>query len=455
MTDATTTQEGQQPFGWITRALIFCAGADARLLRACPNSDLVKIQGIGGVVAATGLLAFFSGSYAFYTVFSPKESLIAGAQSVDAAGGGFAAVGAIVFGLVWALVIFNLDRFIVAASGPGDGTDKITFKELLTALPRIAMAVLIGIVLSAPLEIRIMETEIKAALSESQQAKYDKFRAATDRRFAEARQRLDAERARVLADIGNREKSVSDLQAQLNELTERLNRELQEGGNGRGKGDGRIAAALRDNMRTVESRLAAEKSALQPQLETLQRESADLQKRVEALLEEKKQAYANDLRNAQRDDGLMRRIGLAEEVAPKASLLLKILLIVIEVAPIIFKLMLIAGPYEYHVENEKRLALARRAIDVTGAIEPGAAGRRGELLEIKKARYAEAEAEAAREVGKWRVEANLTNAALEAHEKRLETDIRANPERYVDQPTASSSVPSAPSAPPLTPPPVA
>ena len=114
--------------------------------------------------------------------------------------------------------------------------------------------------------------------------------------------------------------------------------------------------------------------------------------------------------------------------------MLKILLIVIEVAPIIFKLMLVAGPYEYQVENEKRLAIARRAIDVTGALDPGSTERRSDMVQVKFARYAEAEAVTAREVGKWRVEANLTGAALEAHQKRLEADIRENPARYVEQP---------------------
>ena len=434
MANEITNPEGQKPFGWVTKFLIFCAGADERLLRRSPNSDLVKIQGIGGVVAATGLLAFLSGAYAFYTVFGPRESLIAGAQAVDSTGGAMAGILALVFGTVWALVIFNLDRFIVAASGPGDGTDKITLGELVAALPRIIMAVLIGIVLSAPLEIKIMETEIKAALSEAQQVKYDKFRAATDKRFAEVRERLDAERTRVLAEREKREKEVSALQSQLASVTADLNRELQEGGTGRGRGDGPVANALRANMRDIEDRLSQARAAVQPQIESLQREDAELKRRGEALLVEKQQAYANDLRNAQRDDGLMRRIGLAEEVAPTASLLLKILLIVIEVAPIIFKLMLVAGPYEYQVENEKRLAIARRAIDVTGALDPGSTERRSDMVQVKFARYAEAEAVTAREVGKWRVEANLTGAALEAHQKRLEADIRENPARYVEQP---------------------
>lgn len=417
-------------YGAITKFLIFCAGADGRLLQQCPNSDLVKIQGIGGVVAATGILAFFSGSYAFYTVFSPKEPLIANVESAITGASALATLGAILFGLVWALVIFNLDRFIVAASGPGDGTDNITAKEIVNALPRLLMAVFIGLVLAKPLEIKIMETEIEAALSDTQQRKYDEYRAATDRRFSEERQRLDAERTRVLDELKSKEAGIARLEAELSDATARYQREVQgEGGSSRG--DGPIAARLRLVVQGIEARLAAEKSSLGPQVASLKLEADELQRRIDAMLVEKQRAYEVDMQNAQRDDGLMRRIQIAHEVSPWASNLLTALLIIIEVAPIIFKLMLIAGPYEYYLENEKRLAFARRGIDVVGEITPGTSSQRVQILQVKYARYAEAEALSAREVRKFQVETTLTDVAMQAHEQRVADEIRANPERFV------------------------
>ena len=55
--------------------LYFAAGVDTQLLKNCPHYDRVKEQCIGGTVLATALLAFFSSSYAFYIVFSPKPVL--------------------------------------------------------------------------------------------------------------------------------------------------------------------------------------------------------------------------------------------------------------------------------------------------------------------------------------------------------------------------------------------
>ena len=68
-------------------------------------------------------------------------------------------------------MIFNIDRFIVSSTGKGDGTDKVTSEELLQSLPRLLMAGIIGVCISAPLEIRILKPEIDAQL-ELEQNKY-------------------------------------------------------------------------------------------------------------------------------------------------------------------------------------------------------------------------------------------------------------------------------------------
>ena len=58
------------------------------------------------------------------------------------------------------MLIFNLDRYIVSTIGKGDGTQKITVEEWKLAAPRLLMAILLGFVISTPLELKIFETEI-------------------------------------------------------------------------------------------------------------------------------------------------------------------------------------------------------------------------------------------------------------------------------------------------------
>jgi len=67
---------------------------------------------------------------------------------------------AILFGLMWGLAIFNMDRYIVSSIDK-EGS---TARQLLQASPRILLAVMIGIVISRPLELKIFDKEIKQKL---------------------------------------------------------------------------------------------------------------------------------------------------------------------------------------------------------------------------------------------------------------------------------------------------
>ena len=64
------------------------------------------------------------------------------------------------FGLIWGLLIFNLDRFIVSTIKKNDSK----WKEFLQAFPRLILAMIIAIVISKPLELKIFEKEINQVL---------------------------------------------------------------------------------------------------------------------------------------------------------------------------------------------------------------------------------------------------------------------------------------------------
>ena len=131
-----------------TKFLWWCAGADADILKYSSYSDHVKFAGIGGVVLATGFLAALSMGFAMHTIFSDENG----------EGNWFVTIP---ISLAWALIVFNLDRFIVSSTGKGDGESSISGKEFLNALPRLLMAVLLGLTISAPLETVIFKTEIE------------------------------------------------------------------------------------------------------------------------------------------------------------------------------------------------------------------------------------------------------------------------------------------------------
>ncbi len=151
----------------ISRFLWFCSGAHLSTLEKHPT-DHNKYFGIGATIFFTGLFAALSGGYAMYFVFK---------------GGEFAWLFAIFFGLIWGLAIFNMDRYIVGSLDKNASSRK----QLLQATPRILLAIMIGIVISRPLELRIFDKEIKEKLKVSylngQRSKIDTLNKAFDKKY--------------------------------------------------------------------------------------------------------------------------------------------------------------------------------------------------------------------------------------------------------------------------------
>lgn len=125
----------------------WCAGADKDLLAMCPG-DHSKYVGIGTTIFFTALMAWFSSFIAMQLVF-PEATL----------GNGFNWVAAL-FATFWMALIFSLDRFITNTMY-SDGKVTISKQEFIGGLPRIVIAIILGIIISAPLELRIFKTSIE------------------------------------------------------------------------------------------------------------------------------------------------------------------------------------------------------------------------------------------------------------------------------------------------------
>lgn len=425
--------------GRLERMLYFSAGVDLQLLKHCPNYDRVKLQGIGGTVMATALLAFLSGSYAFYTVFFAQ---IGSSQATPLSMGQVAS--SVIFGLVWAAVIYNLDRFIVSTTGHGDGTERIEWFEVGRALPRFLMACLIGLVISKPLEIRIMKTEIETVLMEKRKAEYDKYEA-KDR---EARDREIKEANETKVDLI---KQRAEKQAEITKAEEARNKaekdalEEADGKGGRVLGLGRKYEEKKQLLQQRKTELEETKERLLPEIKQFD-ERVKGQEDVVAAANERYQAGKPEWqRKADGVDGLINRIEIAHEKSPTASWFLTLMLIFIEVAPLFFKMMLTLSPIDYITENQKRLAKIRRGVwwnhDVTagGYLETdkstGAASSGGDhpAADLKQSRYYESELEEAKVIGKLKIDRELTQMVQQAYLAEVAGHIRSNPSNYVER----------------------
>lgn len=152
----------------VTRFFWFCSGAHIDTLKKYPLEHN-KYVGIGATIFFTALFASLSGGYAMYFVFN---------------GTPFAIGFAILFGLIWGTAIFNMDRYIVSSINK-EGT---TNQQILQASPRILLAIMIGIVISRPLELKIFDKEIrnklKVAYMKGQHRKIDTLEKTYNQKYA-------------------------------------------------------------------------------------------------------------------------------------------------------------------------------------------------------------------------------------------------------------------------------
>lgn len=331
--------------GKIMQMLWKAAGSDAYILKRSTYNDQVKYACLGGIVAATGFMAALAGGYAIYTIFEPKGSALDDAVHYPTA------LMSLVFGIIWGLIIFNIDRFIVAATGKGDGTEAITWQEFTGSIPRIIMGLVIAITISKPMEIRMFKSEIDAELHQAQLEKrkiYEgKTKANYNERFALINGDLDKIELKRVDLIGRIKKAE-------NEYTDQLNGKVK----GSIPGDGRLSKALREQVEKLESDLSAFDQSSKTELDRLTNEKLKLQKELDEELDK-------NVKVAEGLDGLLERIHLAHKVAGFwITFFITLLFVVIELTPIFFKMMLIKSPYDYMSDNVNELLKADQGIQI-------------------------------------------------------------------------------------------
>lgn len=185
MVKKNSIYQNEEPIEWgglLNEFLWICAGVNRKILRQCPT-DYAKYAGIGGTILFTALMATLSGGYAMSTIFTDanKEPIIP---------------IAILFGIFWGLLIFNLDRFIVNTMY-SDGKHTISKGEFIAGLPRIIIAIFLGVVISMPLELKIFEDEIKIKIEENIKERIKEYQASDYQDIAVLQARIDTLRVQI------------------------------------------------------------------------------------------------------------------------------------------------------------------------------------------------------------------------------------------------------------------
>jgi len=295
---------------------VLCSGVDSKILKTCSEGEQNKYVGIGATVFFTAVMAFIASSYALYTVF---DNLLA----------------AIFFGLIWGLMIFNIDRFIVSTIKKRNSFSN----EFLQATPRIILAIIIAMVISKPLEMKIFEKEINQVLLEQKNEMTLNNKQQLTQQYAPTVEKLNQDIARLKSEIATKE-------AKTNTLYDTYISEAEGTAGTKLLGKGPVYAEKREKHDASLAELKSLKMANTQKIKGIETQIASLN--VE---------YAEVVKNSQPIidgfDGLMARINALNELAWFPSFFIFLLFLTIEISPIIAKLLAPKGEYDLKLEDEE------------------------------------------------------------------------------------------------------
>ena len=312
----------------ITRFFWFCSGANFALLKRTPTESN-KYFGIGATVFFTGVLAALAAGYALFTVF----------QSL---------VPAIFFGLLWGLMIFNLDRFIVSSMRKRENA----WAEWKLAIPRLVLAVLLALVISKPLELKMFEREINRKLDEKKTEFIAQSKANLAKGFPEIQE--------LEADIDTLKIEVSDAEAFRDQL--QIEYDAERFGEKTSGTSGIVG--LGTNAKKKEQQLDAAQLALDDLRKRNQIRIDTLEAQIREFMALRQAEFEKQQPGIEGFDGLAARMDALSVLTTESSamalanIFIMLLFIAIETAPIFVKLISARGPYDELLElHEEKVKL--------------------------------------------------------------------------------------------------
>jgi len=314
----------------LKRFLISCSGAEPSILED-PRclTERSKYAAIGATVLSTAVLATFSGGYAMYKTFqsSPK---------------------AIALGILWGLIIFNLDRYIVSSIQRQRVSPELSRKEQLRirltevgrAIPRFLLAILISVVITRPIELKLFEREINAYVEDEKSKKIVDIQKQKELEFPRIAE-LNTANEGLRTEIQNKETQC----ANVYEVAMREAIGIREEGTSGRRGTGPLYEQRWQRYKTCDNELVQLRSKNDQRI-------ADNRIQIVSWEAQRDAAIAATKAKIDAMDGLLMRLKAHSLLTGEnlslalASLLIVALFILLETAPMIVKLLSKRGPYE-------------------------------------------------------------------------------------------------------------
>lgn len=126
--------------GMTTNFFLWCSGTCSDTVRKFEKPEIIRLSIVGAFVLLTAIMALMTSTYA---IFDATKSLFI----------------AVPTGWIWALIIFNLDRYIVTNIPIYEKRNTHHYKKS-SIFPRVILASMIGVIIGTPFEMYLFREEI-------------------------------------------------------------------------------------------------------------------------------------------------------------------------------------------------------------------------------------------------------------------------------------------------------
>lgn len=314
---------------WFQKFLMICSGGNIHILQKSP-SEWNKFAGIGGIVLFTAIFATLSASYAMFTVF----------EDVYISAG---------FGILWGLMIFNLDRYIVSSIKKTGSF----WQQFWMAVPRLILATFLGIVISKPLELKIFEKEVNKQLNTIIQRNKTELQKTMNGRILQQSGPFAEEKQKIQKQIAAYQSAYDSASVELEKEILGTKTGLTSGKVGFGTNAKRKSELKEQRRKDLENY----QKQMEPRLKYLDTQISGVYSNLQT--EQKNSEHAEN-----KFDGFAARLQALDELGKTnaimalASFFIMMMFITLEISPVLVKLISSVGPYDYlldKTENDYRL----------------------------------------------------------------------------------------------------
>lgn len=287
---------------------IWCSGASVEIVKKCDDKEISKYTNIGIVVFCVAFLSIFSATYFLSFAFNTEGTNFVWLY--------------LPIGIIWGFIILSLDRAIVSTISKNDTLNI----QILKSIPRVALALMIGIVVATPLEFKIFEKEVNNEIN------------------ATVSKKVEDESARTIQnEIKTKKEEVAKREKTKEEARINLKNEV-EGKTGQGVGYGTYAKLYKEEF----DKATQELNKVNNELATLENQKVTLLNSIDLA------GKVNEYK--------AQKIGVIERVKVLYSLggthlAITILFVLIELLPLLTKLMSNKGGYDELILKEENIKL--------------------------------------------------------------------------------------------------